>query len=152
MSRKNAREIALHLIFEMGFEANTLDETIADRLSQEMKTSIGKELSLYAENLDENDKKYITETVKGVFWKQQELDGIITEHSKAWSFSRLSRMTVAILRLALYEMQNVEDVPVGVAINEAVELAKSYDSAESSAFINGILGTVNRKQEQVPQE
>ena len=76
--------------------------------------------------------------------RQQELDETIAAYSKGWKISRMSRMTVAVLRLAIYEMRYVEDVPVGVAINEAVELAKVYDTDEAAAFINGVLGSVAR--------
>ena len=65
---------------------------------------------------------------------------------KGWKISRMSRMTVAVLRLALYEMRYVDDVPVGAAINEAVELAKVYDTDEAAAFINGVLGAAARAQ------
>ncbi len=148
VSRKKAREIALHLVFELGFGALEAENVMTERLDEEIMRSIGGEIALYAGALDEAQTKYIVTIVKGVAENLEALDEQIAAYAKGWSLSRLSRMTIAILRVALYEMQYVEDVPVGVAINEAVELAKIYDSEETAAFINGILGAVARGMEQ----
>ena len=147
MSRKNAREIALHLIFEYGFGTFEIGNIQEECLSEEILELISGEIALYAGKLSASQTKYIVSVVTGVAEKLEELDAVIRAHSQGWSFNRLSRITVALLRLALYEMQYVEDVPTGVAINEAVELAKIYDSAEAAAFINGILGAVSRAAE-----
>lgn len=144
MSRKKAREIALHLVFEMGFQTLPPEEMLAERLDEEIMRSIGTDVELYAGKLSPKQVSYITEVVRGVTLRREELDGLITAHAHGWSLDRLSKMTVAILRLALYEMRYVEDVPVGAAINEAVELAKVYDAEEAGAFINGLLGAANR--------
>ena len=76
------------------------------------------------------------------------LDTIIEANSKGWSLNRLSHMTIAVLRLALFEMRDVDDVPVGVAINEAVELAKRFGRDQSPSFINGILGKLAREEDE----
>lgn len=144
MSRKKAREIGLHLIFEMGFQEFTAEEILIDRLDESIMQSISGDIALYAGKLTDSETTYIVSVVKGVAGTLPELDAIIEEHARGWSMSRLSKMTTAILRLALYEMQYVDDVPVGAAINEAVDLAKAYESDEAGAFINGILGTVSR--------
>ena len=120
MSRTKAREIALHLIFEMGFQ------------------------QFEEENLNEEQTAYIRAVVKGVANDLPVLDTIIEANSKGWSLNRLSHMTIAVLRLALFEMRDVDDVPVGVAINEAVELAKKYDTEDAASFINGVLGSAAR--------
>lgn len=144
MSRKQAREIALHLIFEMGFREFQADEVLAERLDESIMSSISGDIALYAGKLSEQQIRYIREVVCGVASHLEELDGTIETYSRGWKLSRLSRMTIAVLRLALYEMRYVDDVPVGVAINEAVELSKLYDTEEASAFINGILGSAAR--------
>ena len=144
MSRKKAREIALHLIFEMGFGAFEAEEILIDRLDQSIMQSIGGEIALYAGKLDEQQTAYIVEVVKGVAAHLPELDALIEQNARGWSMQRISRMTIAVLRLAIYEMKYVSDVPVGAAINEAVELVKTYESDEAGAFVNGILGTVAR--------
>lgn len=147
VSRKQAREIALHLVFELGFGAFEAENVMTERLDEEIMRSISGDIALYAGKLDETQTKYIVSVVKGVAKHLEELDGQIKRNAKGWSLSRLSRITVAILRLALYEMRYVEDVPVGAAINEAVEFAKTYDSEETASFINGVLGTIARNME-----
>lgn len=145
MSRKNAREIALHLIFELGFKEFEADEILLDRLDDSVRQAMSEEISLYAGDLSDEQKNYITAVVHGVASHLSMLDEKIAAHSTNWEANRLSRMTTAVLRLALYEMLFVDDVPEGAAINEAVELAKLYDSKEASAFINGVLGAVTRQ-------
>lgn len=148
MSRKKAREIALHLVFEMGFREFEADEVLTDRLDEAIMNSIGGEIALYAGKLSEQQSAYIVSVVKGVAEHLQELDALIAQHAHGWSMNRISRMTMAVLRLALYEMKYVDDVPTGAAINEAVELAKTYETEETGAFVNGILGSVSRSLEQ----
>lgn len=145
MGRKKAREIALHLVFELGFQEFESEDLIASRLEQSVMDSLSGDIALYAGQLTDDQKKYIVSTVVGIGQHLAELDACINQNATNWSTERLSRMTIAILRLALYEMQYTEDVPVSAAINEAVELAKKYDSKEASAFINGVLGTVSRE-------
>lgn len=144
MSRKNAREIALHLIFEMGFGAFEAENVMSERLDEQIMRSIGAEIALYAGPLSQSQTQYIVSVVKGVSVHLDELDALIEANAKGWTLSRLSRITIAILRLAIYEMRYADDVPVGAAINEAVELAKIYDSDETASFINGVLGAIAR--------
>lgn len=146
MKRTQARELALHLIFEMGFQSFE-EEQLYDRLQSEMIQSLRDEGKMYAEQPDENLTQYICSVVRGTAERQTELDTIIEKYAKGWKLSRLSRMTTAILRLAIYEMRYVEDVPAKVAINEAVELAKVYDVEEAASFINGILGAIVRAEQ-----
>lgn len=143
MSRTKAREIALHLIFEMGFQQFE-DENLNERLDESIMASISGDIALYAGKLSEEQTQYIRAVVKGVAVRKAELDSAIETYAKGWKLSRLSRMTTAILRLAIYEMRHADDVPVGVAINEAVELAKVYDAEDAASFINGVLGSVAR--------
>lgn len=145
MSRKQAREIALHLIFEMGFRNLETEEMLEDRLDESILSSISEEIKLYASKITEKDASYIKEVVNGVAHHVQELDELIEKNAKGWSMKRISRMTIAVLRLAIYEMKYVSDVPVGVAINEAVELAKTYETDDTGSFVNGILGAISRE-------
>ena len=144
VSRTRAREIALHLIYEMNFRTFENDGEILECLDEGAMQSLAGEAKLYEKPLTERQRSYILSIVKGVAEKQAELDEKIVSNSKGWSLKRITRISRAILRLALYEMAYVEDVPVGAAINEAVELAKEYDSEEAGRFINGILGAVGR--------
>ncbi len=146
MTRKKAREIALHLIFEMGFREFD-EECIEERLDWKEMDSLKEEVETYGETPDDAQFDYIREAVKGVAGKKDEIDKEIEKYAKGWKLSRISRMTLAIMRLAVYEMRYVEDVPVRAAINEAVNLAKAYDSEEAPKFINGILGSVARNEQ-----
>ena len=143
MSRTKAREIALHLIFEMEFQPFE-DGDPGDRLDASIMQSLSTEVALYAGELDEEQTRYIRAAVKGVALHKAELNTAIETYAKGWKLNRLSRMTASILRLAIYEMRYVEDVPAGAAINEAVELAKVYDAEDAPAFINGVLGSLAR--------
>lgn len=152
MKRTEVREIAFHLIYEMGFHEFESDEIILERLDESIRQSIAGEIALYAGKLNDKQVNYVLTVVKGVAANLAELDSAIEQNSKGWSLKRLSRISHAILRLAMYEIHNMEDVPAGAAINEAVELAKKYESEEAARFINGILGTIVRAEGVKPEE
>ena len=88
---------------------------------------------------------FALELAQGAEEKLTELDALIEAHSRNWSRNRISRVALAVLRLAIYEMKYT-DTPDSVAINEAVELAKKYGGEEDSSFVNGILGSISRQQ------
>ena len=91
----------------------------------------------------EDNLGYIQSVINGVDEKQSELDELISQHlKKGWTLRRISKVALSILRLAVYEMKYVDDVPQKVAINEAVNLAKEYGGEEDAKFINGILGDI----------
>lgn len=128
MKRNEMREQAFFLTFENLFEVNdNLDELI----------------QLYSDNVEEVCG-YAIEVSNGIKDKLEELNEAISAYSKSWKISRLPKVTLAILYVALYEMKYVDSVPENVAINEAVELAKKYASTDDASFINGILGAVSR--------
>ena len=145
VGRKEAREIALHLIFELSFKEFYDEEAISDRLEQTVMESLAGDIALYAGELTEEQKEYIRKTVVGVCTYHIELDAIVEKYSTNWKTNRLSHMTMSLLRLALYEMKYAEDVPTATAIDEAVELSNKYESKEASAFVNGVLGAVARE-------
>ena len=87
---------------------------------------------------------YAKELFFGAYDKKDELDAVISEFSTGWKLARISKVNLALLRLAIYEMKYVDEVPDSVAINEAVELTKKYATKEDSAFVNGILGAYSR--------
>lgn len=132
MSRINARRNAFSLLFQYDF--TDTDET------DEIKKIFFKE-----NEIEDEDKKYILETVDGTMKNLAEIDGIIGECAKGWTTERMSKVDLAILRLAVYEMNFSEEAPKSVAINEAVELAKKYSSDEAPSFINGILGKISQR-------
>jgi len=106
-----------------------------------------EQLGLYFEQLDnprEQDLAYIREKAHKVAGKVEEIDQLLNTHTTGWKTSRMNKADLAILRLAVYEMKWDDDVPVGVAIDEAVELAKKYSSDEGPAFINAVLAKLAR--------
>lgn len=91
------------------------------------------------EGADEKEQEYIQTKVHRIADRIQEIDELINTHTKGWKTSRMNKVDLTILRLAVYEMKWDDAVPVGVAINEAVELAKKYSSDDGPAFVNGVL-------------
>ena len=103
------------------------------------------QVSMYFETLgelEEKDQEAMQAKYQHILEHLEEIDQILNDYSRGWKTTRMSRVDLTALRLAVYEMKFDEDVPVGVAINEAVELAKCFGSEESGAFVNGILGKI----------
>ena len=144
MTRTNAREIAVHLAFALGFSDRTADELLESSLTRESFQQLREEDPLYSEFPNEKQRRYITELVRGVDAHGPELDGYIAKYAVGWSFSRISRIAAAVMRVAMYEILYMPDIPPAAAINEAVELSKHYETQETAAFINGILGAFVR--------
>ena len=132
MSRSELREHVFRMLFRIEFNNE-----------EEMK----EQENLYFDLLDEiseESKAYILNKYRAVTEKQDEIDAILNEVSEGWKTSRMNRVDLTILRLATYEVKWDEEVPTGVAINEAVELAKKYSSDDGPSFINGILAKVSK--------
>ena len=146
MSRKVAREIAVHMIYEYGYQYNTASEILEERLNPEFLSTLDDELILYRDFANEQ-LGYVNDVVGGVVVHEKELDELIQKYSIGWNIKRISRIARAILRVAAFEILYYEDVPASVAINEAVELTKRYDTKETAAFVNGILGSIVRERE-----
>ena len=107
-------------------------------------TILTMEEPLYAEFPNAKQKDYITALVKGVYDHGAELDSYIEKFAVGWKFSRIDRVAAAIMRVTMYEILYMPDIPNRVAINEAVEIAKKYEEEEVVRFINGILGSFVR--------
>ena len=106
---------------------------------------MSEQLSLYfdtLEELSEKDQEYMSQKYRHVLEKLDEIDVLLNETSKGWKTKRMSRVDLTALRLAVYELKYDQDVPTGVAINEAVELAKRFGGDTSGSFVNGILGKI----------
>lgn len=144
MTRSNAREIAVQLVFSLSFGNDSAEELLERQLTPERFAELAEEMPLYAQFPNEKQVAYIKDLVKGVFAHGPELDDYISRYSVGWSFSRIPRMAAAIMRTAMYEVLYMPDIPNAAAINEAVEIAKGYESQEVVSFINGILGTFVR--------
>ena len=106
---------------------------------------MSEQLSLYfdtLEELSEKDQEYMSRKYRHVLEKLDEIDALLNETSNGWKTKRMSRVDLTALRLAVYELKYDKDVPTGVAINEAVELAKRFGGETSGSFVNGILGKI----------
>ena len=153
MTRANARELAVHLIYGRNFTGEEPEQVVAARLQKEYYSNLSQENDVYSERPSRTQLAYIDGVVAGVANREESLNEMIQKHSIGWDVARISRLTRAILQLAIYEIENVEDVPTGVAISEAVRLAKKYDGDDTGAFVNGILGAYARsRQAAVPAE
>lgn len=131
MSRRSARKNAFFLLFQMDFNKAEEYEQVKEIFFAEKE-----------DPMEEEDKQFIISKVEGTRNQLEEIDQIIGECAKGWHTDRMSKVDLAILRLAVYELRFSGDTPVGVAINEAVELAKKFSSDEAPGFVNGILGKV----------
>lgn len=128
MSRKLARESAYKLVFEFLFTNQPNDYTL--------------ELLMYDKELDEEDKLYIDNVYKGVIDKYSELSDYLSAFAIGYRAERIVKADKAALLLAAYEMKFMDDIPLSVSINEAVDLVKRFSTEKSSSFVNGILASV----------
>ena len=127
MTRSEAREQAFFVLFEKIFDD---ESTITEIVTKAQEAELIK-INAFAEK-----------TLKIVEENSAEIDGLIEAFSKQWSLQRLPKVSLAILRLAIGEIKFNDDVPAGVAVNEAVELAKKYGTSDDASFVNGLLGTI----------
>ncbi len=148
MTRANARELAVHLIYGQSFTGEEPEQTVAVRLDKEYYSKLSAENEVYTERPNRAQLAYIDSVVCGVANRQDELDDVIAKYSISWDISRISRLTRCVLQLAVFEILYVQDVPTGAAISEAVRLAKKYDGDDTGAFVNGILGSFARSIEE----
>lgn len=144
MTRGNARELAVHLIYAREFTGDEPEMVIATRLEKEYYGMLSEESPVYEDRPSKAQRAYIDSVVMGVANRVDELNETISNLSVGWDISRISRLARTIMQLAMFEIQYVDDVPTGVAIAEAVRIAKLYDGDEAGAFVNGILGTFAR--------
>ena len=141
MTRANARELAVHLIYGRIFTGEEPEQVVAVRLEKEYYEKLAQENEVYSDRPSRNQLRYIDSVVAGVANREEELNA---EISIGWDISRISKLTRCVMQLAIYEILHVEDVPTGVAVSEAVRLAKKYDGDDTGAFVNGILGSFAR--------
>lgn len=133
MTRRQAREQAFIVLFEKSFHPETaLDEIL----------EVGVEQELVQED------EYASNLAQTAWDNLVSIDDLIEQNSIGWRINRISKVVLAILRLSVCEILYLPDVPVSVSINEAVELGKKFGAEEDSAFINGVLGSIARLDEE----
>ncbi|MBX4201668.1 transcription antitermination factor NusB [Candidatus Saccharibacteria bacterium] len=139
-NRHLGRIVALQTLYEQDFRREVNDPGL------DLEDVLARNIARYEETIE--DKAFIEALVHGVSSKQTELDDIIRPVAPEWPIEQIARMDRVILRMGVYELLFEEGVPPKVVINEAVELAKAFGGDNSSKFINGVLGTVLRNQEE----
>ena len=128
MGRRELREQIFLLLFRVEFNS-------PEDMPEQIRMFFEDDETYFSEK----DEAYITEKYAKIIEKKSELDSLIDEKAEGWDVKRMGKVELAVLRLALYEMKYDEDVPTGVAINEAVELAKKFGQDNSGSFVNAIL-------------
>jgi N utilization substance protein B len=129
-TRRDARELALRMLYQLDIGRQPVDEVLEAALAQSQ--------------LDGHNREFAIELVTGAFGHRDSIDKVVAGHTADWGLDRQSAVDRNILRLAAYELQYRPDCPVAVVCNEAVELAKKYSTAESGKFVNGVLGSLAR--------
>lgn len=129
MKRRELREHIFQLLFRIEFHDDT---------------EMPEQIKMFFEDIEmapvgEKDKVYIENKYEDILSRLEEIDGFINQIAEGWKTNRMGKVDLTLIRLAVYEMKFDEEVPVSVAINEAVELAKKFGGDESPAFVNGIL-------------
>ena len=132
MSRKIAREVAMKLAFCELFGGEDTYEDVLDKSGIE-------------EVPNEEDVAFASQVVDGIDEHLDEIDGLISDLAIGWTIDRLPRVDLTILRVAIFEILYLKDMPYRVSINEAVELAKTFAGDRSPAYINGMLGTLIKR-------
>lgn len=127
INRRKAREYAFILLFEYKFQPDEINSLLED---------------FFSEYNTGEQEEYIRLVVEGVIENIDTIDAIISDYSKGWSVDRISVVCLSLMRLAVYEMKYIENIPLNVSVNEAVNLTKLYDGEESVSFVNGILGNI----------
>ena len=127
-SRSRQRRYARRILFEMDINGSSPEEVL------EGKSRVGEEAP----------GEFTLDLVRGVEEQRPELDRIISDYAEGWDLERMPLVDRNILRMSLYELFYMEDIPSGATIDEAVELAKSFSTEDSGKFVNGVLGRVNR--------
>lgn len=139
-NRHLGRIIALQSLYERDFRLECQDDAF------KMDEVLVRNIQRYQDTIE--DRHFIEQLVNGVVEKQDELDGVLQPIAPEWPIAHIARMDRIVLRIGAYELLYNQDVPPKVVINEAVELAKAFGGENSSKFINGVLGTVLRNQEE----
>jgi N utilization substance protein B len=134
MSRKIARELAFQILFQVDVGKHKWREVLDRTLSAETE-------------LPEKTREFLTKLVQGTMEHQNEVDEAIARYAREWTVERMANTDRNILRMAMYELAYISDIPTGATVNEAVELAKRYGDLDSGKFVNGILGELIRDSE-----
>ncbi len=148
MSRTTARTAAMQMIFEKVAGGQGGEDTLQMVYEELRELRPENADPLGTDEPDAEDREYISRALEGVLARREELDRKIAGAAKGWTLERMSLVDLTILRLALWEIQYVDEVPDRVAISEALQLTERYSDPEDKPFVNGILGTLQRSKEE----
>ena len=132
MSRRELREQIFKMLFRIEFHEGM-------EMEEQMQLFLEEE-----EEISKEDSEYIRNKYENIVEHLEEIDASVNEKAKGWKTSRMAKVELSLIRLAVYEIQYDEDIPAGVAINEAVELAKKYCNEKAAPFINGVLSKIGQ--------
>ena len=152
MTRGNARELAVHLIYGRNFTGEEPQQVVSTRLDREYYPQLADVNDVYSDRPSRAQMVYIDTVVTGVANREEDLNAQIQKFSIGWDVSRISRLARSVMQLAIFEILYVDDVPTGVAVSEAVRIVKKYDGDDTGAFVNGILGAFVRSLNTAPVE
>ena len=130
MNRHEAREAALGLVFEKSFKLDEDSSKLYDIAMNEREIE---------------DDEYARRVLSGVYDNLEKIDALISESAKGWKLDRISKVSLSVMRLCVYELLYEDQIPANVSLNEAVELAKKFDDDDAPAFVNGVLNTISKK-------
>ncbi|MCL5047077.1 MAG: transcription antitermination factor NusB [Actinobacteria bacterium] len=131
MGRRTAREAALKVLFQVDVGKNDPEEALRSTIQED--------------GLQEREAGFAGDLVRGALSHLGEIDAMIAPLAVDWTLNRMANVDRNVLRLAVYEILYLDDIPASVSINEAVDLAKTYSTSESGKFVNGILGNIARR-------
>lgn len=146
MTRNTARRIAVKIVFSLNFKNDLNDFELSDYLNEERFTDLALDDDVFSEFPDQKQAAYISGLINETITNLDFIDSIINKYSKKWSADRISHTALSILRVAVCELFYIKDIPASVSVNEAVEISKDYDSPETTAYINGVLGSIIRNE------
>ena len=144
MTRTAAREIAIQICYASLISGTPVDEVTNALFAPEYFATLSEENEIFRTKPNEKQLTYIRSLTAQTDAHLDELNAIIDKYSRDWTVDRISKVAATILRCAIAEILYLDEVPVSVTINEAVELAKGYEEPETVSFINGILGAFVR--------
>ena len=144
MTRTAAREIAIQICYASLLSGTSVDEVTDALFAPDYFATLSEENEIFRTKPNEKQLSYIRSLTTQTDGHMQELNAIVEKYSQGWKVERISKVAATILRCAIAEILYLDEVPVSVTINEAIELAKGYEEPETVSFINGILGSFVR--------
>lgn len=151
MKRRLGRELAIQCLYQIEMNASGVEDALDAAIEEARREDGESGVRLADERAGDAEalREYARGLVNGTLARRRQIDDVLAAHLKGWRMERLSRVDRQVLRLAVYELMEREDVPPKAAINEAIEIAKHYGSEESGKFVNGVLGQIIRRMDEL---